>query len=75
MRVYELIEILKTLDPNLEVVQSKDAEGNRFYPLDEVTRGHVTQDCDEFITDYSIDTDPDYPLEENPINAVCLWPN
>jgi len=34
MKVYELIERLQNMDPDIEVILQKDAEGNGYSPLD-----------------------------------------
>lgn len=41
MKVKELIEILKNLPKNTQVIMSKDAEGNTFTPLDEVETNNI----------------------------------
>ena len=34
MTVRELLDLLETLDPELNILVSKDSEGNEYYPLD-----------------------------------------
>lgn len=39
MKVKELIEKLKAVDPDMLVVMSSDAEGNGFHPLEDAETG------------------------------------
>lgn len=68
MTVKELIEKLQTLDQDLLVVMSKDAEGNGFSPIYSASVGQYDEDNNEF---------RDNPEDLNDsflINAVCLDP-
>jgi hypothetical protein len=86
MKVSELIEALKDLPPDLEVVMSKDAEGNGFSPLDGIDDDSVyipesTYHGDVYsITDVE-DNPEDYGFEDDEWEdvkktrpCVVLWP-
>jgi hypothetical protein len=68
MKVKDLIEQLISLDPNLDLVMSKDAEGNKFSPIDEFTVGQYESE-----TSWSGEFDDSAECESNP-NSVCFWP-
>lgn len=63
MTVRELMDVLKGYPENHQVVLSKDAEGNDFSPLDEVSH-----------EDYQADSSWSGELGVGRENAVCLWP-
>jgi hypothetical protein len=74
MKVKDLIEKLQALPPELIVVQSRDAEGNSFSPVAEVTEGVYVEettysgefsDNDEDVLDYT---------DRGGEGAICLWP-
>jgi len=75
MKVKELIEILKSVNPELDVVMSKDAEGNSYSPLSDFSFG-VYEPESTWSGDFDIYIDEDgtacYTEEES--NAICLWP-
>lgn len=69
--VSELIAKLSTLNPDLYVVMSKDAEGNDFSPLQSFEVGTYipsTTWAGDFVAP---DEDEDYSNEGD---AICLWP-
>lgn len=80
MQVKDLIEQLQTLPPDVEVVLSKDSEGNGFSPYADPCLGYYFADTSwsgDFYDDVSMHDEPDeYPDidEEKMIRAVCLWP-
>ncbi len=74
MKVKELLEILKNVDPELEVVMSKDAEGNRFSPFYDVSHGHYEPDNTWSGEFNSGDLYSGLNLSEYDCNAICLWP-
>ena len=67
MTVAELITELQKLPGDALVVQSKDAEGNGFSPVDEVSVGRYEAES----TWSGFGDDHDYP--DAPV-AVCVWP-
>lgn len=76
MKVKKLIELLSALNPELEVVLSKDGEGNEFSPLDEsYSTGQYVPDSTwsgEFrSSQYSV---ADGGCRRKDINAIVLWP-
>ena len=68
MKIKDLIKDLIDLDPDLDIVISKDSEGNQFSPFDEFTIGQY-----EAESSWSGDFDDSADCEINP-NAVCFWP-
>ena len=74
MKVAELIAKLQAFPPELEVVQSKDGEGNDFSPTADVVGGVYASEntwSGEF-TD--VEEDAVEMTERGGIAAVCLWP-
>lgn len=85
MKVKELIEALQTCNPNDLVVLAKDAEGNDFSPVVEISEGMYGPDStwsgqvklrelmpeleEEGYTDEDVG-DPD----EGAVNCVTIWP-
>lgn len=65
MKVKELIEILKPLDPEAEVILSKDAEGNNYSPLSDYSSG-------KYIPDST--WSGEFESRRGKYNAICLWP-
>lgn len=73
MKVKDLLKILETMGSDALVIMSIDAEGNRFYPMDEngvssaiyrpERAGHVGDIIDE-----------EDGREEGDVDAVCFWP-
>ena len=68
MTVAELITELQKLPGDALVVQSKDAEGNGFSPVDEVNIGRYEAD-----TTWSGEFGDDHDYPDAPV-AVCVWP-
>jgi hypothetical protein len=66
MQVYELIEFLKQYPLDALVVQAKDAEGNGFSPLHELTRERYTP-CNAWQGELA-------QAEDGSVPAVVLWP-
>lgn len=66
--VTELIEELRLLPGDFQVVLSKDAEGNGFSPFGGTSPGFYDEE-----TTYSGDFREE-EWEDEPSNAVCLWP-
>jgi hypothetical protein len=71
MKVRDLIELLKGLPENAEVVLSKDGEGNSYSPLSGHSRGKYTPDS-TWSGEFRTHDDNDKPVRRP--NAVCLWP-
>ncbi len=75
MKVKELIALLSELNPKLEVVLSKDGEGNGFSPLDGHDFGRYVPESTwsgEFkSSQHSVE---DGGCTAKQVNAICLWP-
>lgn len=73
MKVCELIEQLQKLPQDIEVVMSKDGEGNNFSPLCDYNLG-----CYRPLSTWSGDWTSEAYFDDDPetykLNAVCLWP-
>lgn len=67
MKVKELIQVLKKLDPELKVVLSKDAEGNRFSLLYK-----QKIEVGQYVPIHS--WRGDFTATEYNPDAVCLYP-
>ncbi len=65
MKIRELIQLLQELPDDLDVVMSKDAEGNNFSPFTGLCPG-------KYIADNTWSGEFTAELDEE--NAVCLWP-
>lgn len=78
MKIEKLIKRLQELDPETEVVMSKDAEGNEFSPLCDFSDGFYISDnswSGHFISD--VEEWEEYYEQEFPKDAkkaICLWP-
>jgi len=64
MKVRELIEYLKTYDQELDVVMSRDSEGNSYSPLH-------TMDAIQYIPE---NTWSGEISDDEPYNAIAFWP-
>lgn len=82
MKVNELIEILKQLPQDAEVIMSSDAEGNNYSPLDGFSEGTIHP---EDVGNYHIDafyndqhTDDECELEpgerDDFAKVICFFP-
>jgi hypothetical protein len=75
MTVKQLKEVLAGLPDDMLIVISKDAEGNDYSPLSNLTTGEYTPDSTwrgEFYP-YADEEGTEFlPLEE--CNSACLWP-
>ena len=70
MKIYELIALLERHDRELEVIMSKDGEGNDFSPLADVNEGSYRPD-----TTWSGEVVPEYDNEPpESIPCITLWP-
>lgn len=65
MTIADLKAAIADLPDDYQVVMSKDAEGNRFSPLEEIGPGWYEPD-----STYSGDFDTEGGL----MNSYCLWP-
>ena len=77
MKVKQLKEILVDLPDEMEVVLSKDGEGNNFSPLAECEEGLYDPDSTWSGSFYSLDIlgDDDYSQPGNEAKAaIVLWP-
>lgn len=66
MKIKDLIKELSEVNPELEVVMSKDAEGNSFSPLSDIGICKYTAE-----TTWYGEVDN---CKKGKENAVCLWP-
>lgn len=74
MNVKELREALASFPDDMEVVMSKDGEGNGFSPLADMGSGKYEPDCTwagEFNTHNPEGT---RRIQAKRRNALCLWP-
>jgi hypothetical protein len=75
MTVKQLKEALETLPDDMQVVMSKDAEGNDFSPVDEAGTGFYHPGSTWSGTfNAHLDPNCEVPMPESVCNAVCLWP-
>jgi len=77
MTVRQLIEQLSKLPPELEIVMSKDAEGNSYSPLSDCSLGcymPYSTWSGEFSSEGNFEADREYFNKPLVVNAVCLWP-
>lgn len=82
MKVEALIAMLSKLPQDAEVIMSKDAEGNKFCPLADISLGRVRpQDIGQhYIDDFYCDShsDDDCGLDpgerETLTKVICIWP-
>ena len=73
MTIKELIEKLKELPQDHQVVMSEDAEGNNYSPLDRHSVGLYIADS-TWSGDYLSVEDAQESGYDNAEGAVCLWP-
>jgi hypothetical protein len=76
MKVKELIELLSTVDKNLEVILSKDGEGNGYSPFSDHTTGFYQAYntwSGEFAGSRDIAEEPE-EYEDYDVPAIVLWP-
>jgi hypothetical protein len=79
MIVSDLIEQLQELPPDLEIIMSKDAEGNRFSPLSDIDQQRYRAES-TYEGSMLHEVDKDYygedwdEMVENSIPAVFFWP-
>lgn len=83
--IADLIAELVTLDPTTALIQSRDAEGNGFSPVADISIGFYRADSSysgEFLTpltdedrasDRYSDED-EYEPQDGDEAAVCIWP-
>lgn len=75
MKVHEVLEILKDVDPNRDVFVSSDEEGNEYRPADfDVTAIMCDQDG-EWVSVHPEDlADGEYEgWEDQMVDAVVVW--
>jgi hypothetical protein len=76
MKVQDLIENLKILNPEAEILMSQDGEGNGFSFLDGIGTGLVSKsdlhrsNIDNYLTEDNAEPE-DF---ENAVPIVCFWP-
>lgn len=72
--VRELIEGLQSVDPDLAIVLSSDAEGNNFREMDEaMSIGLFNPDEKIFLSPEDLEDD-DYYVEDDAKQVVVFWP-
>lgn len=77
MKVHELIEQLKLMPQDFEVVQASDPEGNDFHRSFDLGIGWYDPNERDFSSwIYDIDDEDELERErtEDECNAVCIWP-
>ncbi len=75
MTVNELLKVLKRLPPTLEVVMSKDGEGNQFSPYDEYSLGIYTPESTwSGSFESHVQDDNGYSIKVEEPNAIVFWP-
>jgi len=74
MTVKELIENLRSIDPETKIVMSKDAEGNGFSPLSEIDPAAWYQAETTWSGDVLHPDDYDPDDAEGLEKVVCFWP-
>ena len=76
MTVAELMEVLQDVPDHLEVVMSKDAEGNEYSPLSgfDVTNYVSVSTWSGYILDDEDLDELDEEERENVASAFVLWP-
>ena len=78
MKVKQLKNLLNDFDDNMEVIVSRDEEGNGFSPLYVVEQGYYLPDCDYFgdvFCEQDIeDMKKDGEMINNLQDAIILWP-
>ena len=83
MNIGELKELIKDMDNNIEIIISKDVEGNNYSPLSDYSEGIYLSSPTWYGKFYHVDelNDPDeYNLEEveniksEGSECICLWP-
>lgn len=74
MKVEELLNLLEGVNPELEIILSKDGEGNSFSKLYDITFGNF-QDISSWEVEFSMaDHEAHNLLSEEKSNSICLWP-
>lgn len=74
MKVKQLKEVLNGFDPELEVLVSRDEEGNGFNSLESVETGKAYKDGWTWDMAYDEDDEEDDPDDDDVIPVVVLWP-
>lgn len=75
MKVKQLIQILKCVNPEFEVVMSKDPEGNYVSPFDDSCVGlYIPRNTWSGEFDLHSDEGCNIRLTEDECNAIFLWP-
>lgn len=82
MKVCDLIEELKQLDPDMEVVMSSDAEGNSYSPLSGYGVGYYVKENswsgewwdEDDLSPLDFDEEKDYYDIVNQDKAIALFP-
>lgn len=81
MKVKDLIKKLQTVDPELEVVMSKDGEGNSHSPFSDFSGGiyEAESTWSGYFTTWIYGEDEDgfdteRAAQPDEWNAICLWP-
>lgn len=83
--IADLIAELATLDPSTSLIQSKDAEGNRFSPVADISIGFYRAEntySGEFLTPLTAEDrasgryseEDEYEPQDGDVAAVCFWP-
>lgn len=78
MTVSELIDILKDMDPDAQIIMAKTAEGGEYSPIEDVNTGfwdsknqEVVSDEDFFEAEFE---DEDDTIVKKGISSIVFWP-
>jgi hypothetical protein len=76
MKVKDLIETLKNIDPEKEIVMSKDSEGNSFSPLADWCHGYYVPSTKWSGDLYNSKEEAvgDGIADDKALECVALWP-
>jgi hypothetical protein len=75
MTIKDLLAALKGLPGDMQIVLSKDGEGNSFSPLEDIATGIYTANS-TWSGDFTTWADDagEEEIPEADCNAVCFWP-
>lgn len=75
IKIKELIAELSKFDPELMVIMSKDAEGNRYMELSGIGLMYFDRSNDDAYTESDLeDADFGVPDKEGFEKSICFWP-
>lgn len=80
MRVSELLELLKEMDPDAPIILAKTSDGGEYAPIEDLTTGFWNSKTQEVLTDEDVfeveidDDDEDTLTKNDGVSSVVLWP-